>query len=208
MSLDSDVIVDRRRLRRKLTFWRVLAALVAIAAIVGHRRVASPGGRGTLLDCRLDRPRQYRGPDPQRPGAGRGAGAAGELAGGRRHRAYQFARRHHGGLRAALRFAGAAEGEEAAGRGGRGAGRLRRLHHGDRGRPHRRPADLAGRLDRRAVSIPELHRASEDGRRQGRRSEIVAAESSAQRLRADQSGGPRGARIRWSRIPTPGSAAW
>jgi protease-4 len=34
MSLDSDVIVDRRRLRRKLTFWRVAAALVAIAAVV------------------------------------------------------------------------------------------------------------------------------------------------------------------------------
>ena len=25
MSLDSDVIVDRRRIRRKLTFWRVVA---------------------------------------------------------------------------------------------------------------------------------------------------------------------------------------
>ena len=33
MSLDSDVIVDRRRLRRKLTFWRVLAVVIAIAAI-------------------------------------------------------------------------------------------------------------------------------------------------------------------------------
>ncbi len=29
MSLDSDVIVDRRRIRRKLTFWRVAAGLVA-----------------------------------------------------------------------------------------------------------------------------------------------------------------------------------
>ena len=34
MSLDSDVIVDRRRIRRKLTFWRVAAALIAIVAIV------------------------------------------------------------------------------------------------------------------------------------------------------------------------------
>ena len=33
MSLDSDVIVDRRRIRRKLTFWRVVAALIAIVAI-------------------------------------------------------------------------------------------------------------------------------------------------------------------------------
>jgi protease-4 len=35
MSLDADLIVDRRRMRRKLTFWRVLAVLVAVVAIVG-----------------------------------------------------------------------------------------------------------------------------------------------------------------------------
>ena len=35
MSLESDVIVDRRRLRRKLTFWRTIAVLVAAVAIVG-----------------------------------------------------------------------------------------------------------------------------------------------------------------------------
>ena len=46
MSLDSDVIVDRRRLRRKLTFWRVLATLVAVAAIVIIAVLAQPGGRG------------------------------------------------------------------------------------------------------------------------------------------------------------------
>jgi protease-4 len=34
MSLDADLIVDRRHMRRKLTFWRVLAVLVAVAAIV------------------------------------------------------------------------------------------------------------------------------------------------------------------------------
>lgn len=34
MSLDADAIVDRRRLRRKLTFWRVMAVLIAIAAVV------------------------------------------------------------------------------------------------------------------------------------------------------------------------------
>ncbi|MGB9118235.1 signal peptide peptidase SppA [Bradyrhizobium sp.] len=48
MSLDSDAIVDRRRIRRKLTFWRVAAALVAIAAIVTVGVIATPGGRGTL----------------------------------------------------------------------------------------------------------------------------------------------------------------
>ena len=49
MSLDSDVIVDRRRMRRKLTFWRVVAALIAIAAIVVLGAVATPGGRGALV---------------------------------------------------------------------------------------------------------------------------------------------------------------
>src|SRR5499426_1380347 len=34
MSLDADTIVDRRRMRRKLTFWRVLAVMVAICAVV------------------------------------------------------------------------------------------------------------------------------------------------------------------------------
>ena len=48
MSLDSDVIVDRRRIRRKLTFWRVAAALVAIAAIIAVGLLVSPGGRSGL----------------------------------------------------------------------------------------------------------------------------------------------------------------
>jgi protease IV len=44
MSLDSDVIVDRRRMRRKLTFWRVAAVLVAIIAVVGVGFVANRSG--------------------------------------------------------------------------------------------------------------------------------------------------------------------
>lgn len=35
MSLDADHIVDRRRMRRKLTFWRVLTVLVIVGAIAG-----------------------------------------------------------------------------------------------------------------------------------------------------------------------------
>jgi len=34
MALDADIIVDRRRMRRKLTFWRVFAALLAICTAV------------------------------------------------------------------------------------------------------------------------------------------------------------------------------
>jgi protease IV len=48
MSLDSDVIVDRRRMRRKLTFWRVIAVVVAIAAIVTVGVLATPAGRQAL----------------------------------------------------------------------------------------------------------------------------------------------------------------
>lgn len=35
MSSDADAIVDRRRMRRKLTFWRVCAVFVAIVAVAG-----------------------------------------------------------------------------------------------------------------------------------------------------------------------------
>jgi protease-4 len=45
MSLDADAIVDRRRLRRKLTFWRVTAAVVALAAIGGSALLFVPGSR-------------------------------------------------------------------------------------------------------------------------------------------------------------------
>jgi protease-4 len=47
MSLDSDHIVDRRRLRRKLTFWRVAAFLIAIAGVVGTAAVMRDSG-GTI----------------------------------------------------------------------------------------------------------------------------------------------------------------
>src|SRR3989440_12378540 len=48
MSLDSDVIVDRRRIRRKLTFWRVAAVVVAVAAVVAVGVVAIPSERRPL----------------------------------------------------------------------------------------------------------------------------------------------------------------
>ncbi|MGL5448499.1 MAG: signal peptide peptidase SppA [Rhabdaerophilum sp.] len=35
MSLAADMMVDRRRLRRQLTFWRILAGLAVLAALVG-----------------------------------------------------------------------------------------------------------------------------------------------------------------------------
>jgi len=48
MTFESDVIVDRRRMRRKLSFWRVIAALVAIVGIAGLAVLATPGGRSAI----------------------------------------------------------------------------------------------------------------------------------------------------------------
>jgi protease-4 len=48
MSLESDLIVDRRRIRRKLTFWRVAATMVALAAVITIGVLASPIGRNAL----------------------------------------------------------------------------------------------------------------------------------------------------------------
>jgi protease IV len=42
MSLDADHIVDRRRMRRKLTFWRVLTVFVAIAGVVAIAYALAP----------------------------------------------------------------------------------------------------------------------------------------------------------------------
>src|SRR5258708_33524394 len=63
MSLDADHIVDRRRMRRKLTFWRVPAVVVAVVAILaaavafwlrGVRRDKRPQDRpGTSRSGRL-----------------------------------------------------------------------------------------------------------------------------------------------------------
>jgi protease-4 len=47
MSLDADAIVDRRRIRRKLTFWRVSALVIALAAIAGAAAVLVPSSRFT-----------------------------------------------------------------------------------------------------------------------------------------------------------------
>jgi protease-4 len=46
MSFDADLIVDRRRMRRKLTFWRVLAVLIAVVAIVAVTATVARRGGG------------------------------------------------------------------------------------------------------------------------------------------------------------------
>src|ERR1700754_4030668 len=139
MSLDSDIIVDRRRIRRKLTFWRVMAALIAIAAIAGFALVATPGARGTFASAGSIARVQIEGlirSDSDRTQALerlQNSPAAAVLL----H--INLAGRPHRRLRAALRLACPAQGEEAARRRGRGSRCLRRLHHGDCQRSYHRP---------------------------------------------------------------------
>jgi protease IV len=49
MSLDADHIVDRRRMRRKLTYWRIAAVILAAVALVGTG-IALTGSRTGLTD--------------------------------------------------------------------------------------------------------------------------------------------------------------
>ena len=58
MSLDADTIVDRRRMRRKLTFWRVLTVAVAIVAlgtvaVLGTRGVTGTGVAGAIARVKI-----------------------------------------------------------------------------------------------------------------------------------------------------------
>jgi protease-4 len=58
MPLDSDAIVDRRRMRRKLTFWRAAAIVIAIVAVVGtvaRVRGAQFGVLGTPVGASIAR---------------------------------------------------------------------------------------------------------------------------------------------------------
>ena len=64
MTLDPDAIVDRRRMRRKLTFWRVGAVVIAIAAIVRSRLATIPAARW-MEPRRLYRAHQGHRPDPR-----------------------------------------------------------------------------------------------------------------------------------------------
>jgi protease IV len=48
MSFDADTIVDRRRLRRKLTFWRIFAVLFAICTVVAVGVALRAPGTGLL----------------------------------------------------------------------------------------------------------------------------------------------------------------
>ena len=58
MSLDADAIVDRRRLRRKLTFWRVCAIVIVVLVVIGAGIALVPGSRPIDAANRCHRPHQ------------------------------------------------------------------------------------------------------------------------------------------------------
>ena len=152
MSLDLDVIVDRRRIRRKLTFWRVLAvwsvaALATVGVMVMPAGRKSAAGAGSIARIKIE-------------GVNRSIQAASRPWNVWKIEATAAVVVHinsPGGTTAGsekLYDRCAAESKEAAGRGGRRTGGVGRLYRRDRGRPYRRAAEFAGRLDRRAVPVP------------------------------------------------------
>ncbi len=58
MSLTSDMLVDRRRLRRQLTFWRVASVLILILALIGagfaFRTYSGPGGQAHIARMNIE----------------------------------------------------------------------------------------------------------------------------------------------------------
>ena len=181
----ADYLVDRRRLRRQLGFWRIVAFIVAALAIVavGARFSGAAGFIGGPHIARLTVSGFIAGNDETL----KLIREAREFAGGRRGVGpHRQPRRRHRRLRRNLRRIAPVGGEEAGGGGRRRHGRLRRLYRRARRRSHFRPRQFDRRLDRRAGRISQRVGADGQGRGQARVDQVVAAESGAERLRADQ----------------------
>ena len=210
MSLDADLIVDRRRMRRKLTFWRVLAIVVIVLAIawIGRRREQAALGfadTGAYI-ARVT----IRRTDPRRStsGCSSSIGSRAVVDGARRRRSCRQSWRHHRRLRATLRRADAAQGKEAARRRGRGlaaSGGYITALAGD----HivAKQTSLVGSIGV-LFQYPERRRSA----RPGSASRSRPSNRPRSRRRRTASSRPRRRRARRSsrssRIPTPGSAAW
>ena len=177
-------IVDRRRMRRKLTFWRVAAVAGCIVAVVGVA-LRSPTISAVMASRagRLYRPREYSRPDPRQSAARRSARAARQVAGQGRDRARQQPGRHDRRLRTTPRRAAQAGGTQADGRGRRRPCGIRRLYRGDGARDHivAQSTSLVGSIGV-MFQYPNVSELLEDDRRQGRGNQILAAQGGAQRL--------------------------
>src|SRR5690242_15908238 len=50
MTLETDLLIDRRRLKRRLIFWQSLAILAVVAAVLAGLRGGGIGGRGAHVE--------------------------------------------------------------------------------------------------------------------------------------------------------------
>ena len=133
MTMDAEQIVDRRRLRRKLSFWRVIAFVALAAVVVGALVLAA----GPETFVRLARPQiarvtisgfitDNREQSELLDKIARADGVKGVIV------AIDSDRRRHGRRRSALRGPSQARRQEADRRHHRHRRRLGRLHGGDR----------------------------------------------------------------------------
>ena len=147
MSQDTETVLDRRRLRRRLALWRA-AAIAGLALVIGSLAFGASGSRPRRTPA--DRPRHHRGHDHRGPRSARAA----EEAQGRqerrgRARVRQQPRRHDDRRRRPVRGAARRRQEEAGRRPVRHRRGLGRLHRRPRHRPHRRARQHDHRLGRR-----------------------------------------------------------
>ena len=180
MVLDAESVIDRRRLKRRLTAWRIAAVALGLL-LLGALLLNDPnmvGSAGHLAPRRApDRDgRHHRRPqDARADRQGRQVGP-----GQGRHRRHQQSGRHHDRRRGDVRRHQAARREEAGGGRVRDACHLRRLYHRARHRPHLRLRQHHHRLGRRDLPMGRGDRPLAHARHQGRGGEERPAESRAQ----------------------------
>ena len=196
MSLDADSIVDRRRMRRKLTFWRVFAVLFAICAVVAVGAALRVPGTGMLTGrpgasiarvtlTGLIRTDQERVEALERLGSSRARAvivhinSPGGTTSGSEELFSALSR-----LKEKKPMVVVVDGLAASG------GYITAI-----AADHivAQETSLVGSIGV-LFQYPERDRAAEDDRRQGRGDQVDAAEGGAQRLRADLAGGARGDR--------------
>ena len=208
MALDAVSVIDRRRLKRRLTAWRIAAVLFALlflSALVLSGQ-SGPGTAGLLPhiarvdisgiitdDRKMSELLDKVGKSDQVKAVILDINSPG---------------RHHDRRRGLVRRRTPAGRQEAGGRGRRHARHLRRLYRRARHRPHLRLRQHHHRLGRRDLPMGRRDRAAAHDRRQGRGSEERPVEGSAEPVRARRREGARARRGDGAGIEAAGSSAW
>ena len=102
MSYEADLIVDRRRMRRKLTFWRVSAAVLGVAIVLGLALLATPSARRAFATTNSIARITIEGLITSNSERVRALDRLGRSSGESGDHPRQLAGRHHRRLRAAL----------------------------------------------------------------------------------------------------------